>query len=280
MSKTALDAELVFDRFLGNTSVLSVLASALRRNAPKWFAGLHVRQSPKDRVQVDVRDPAGISKAVLEAAGERGPTYHALVSKFGKGDERLFGSVELRGSTPDLVIVIGVDEKPLSRLAGRLLMGNHITVQVRKSKVEEHDAAAWLSELFMELCQETSPAWGSARDDREYWTKVMTDSPAVSAVGRDFGKYLPGLFWMNFFGKPYVELIGKSRLAGVPSSSTQEIDEGVCLKMYEDPFKWSEPLNRKSEEKALRHIGLQYFFQRENQAQEAVSPWTTETSRH
>ncbi len=280
MPKTALDAELVFDRFLGETNVLSVLASALRRKAPMWSAGLHIRKSPKDRVQVDVRDSAAISKAVLDAAGERGPTYHALVSRYGKGDERLFGSVECRGSTTDLVIVIGVDEKPLSRLAGRLLMGNHITVQVRKSKVEERDAAAWLSELFMELCQETSPVWGSARDDREYWTKVMTDSPAVSAIGMDFGKYLPGLFWMNFFGKPYVELIGKSRLAGAPSSSTQEIDEGVCLKLYEDPFKWSESLNRKVEEKALRHIGVQYFFEKENQGREGMSPWTTETSKH
>jgi len=280
MSKTALDAELVFDRFLGDTNVLGALASALKRKAPTWSAGLHIRKNPKDRVQIDVRDSAAISKAVLDAAGERGPTYHALVSRYGKGDERLFGSVELRGSTSDLVIVIGVDEKPLSRLAGRLLMGNYITVQVRKLKVEERDAAAWLSELFIELCRETSPAWGSARDDREYWAKVMADSPAVSAIGRDFGKYLPGLFWMNFFGKPYVELIGKSRLAGAPSFSMQEIDEGVCLKLYEDPFKWSEPLNRKAEEKALRHIGVQHFFERENHAQESMSPWAKETSKH
>jgi len=103
----------------------------------------------------------------------------------------------------------------------------------------------------------------------------MTESPAVSAIARDFGKYLPGLFWMNFFGKPYVELIGKNRLTGTPSSSAQEIDEGVCLKLYENPFKWSEPLNRKSEEKALRHIGVQYFFQREDRARATVSPWAS-----
>src|SRR2546422_10763667 len=247
MSKTALDAELVFDRFLGDTNVLPVLAFTLTRKAPAWSAGLHIRKSPKDRVKVDVRDPAAISKAVLQTAGERGPTYHALVSRYGKGDERLFGSVELRGSTPDLVIVVGVDEKPLSRLAGRLLMGNHITVQVRKSKVEGLDAAAWLGELFVELCRNTSPVWGSVRDDKEYWTKVMTESPVVSAIGRDFGKYLPGLFWMNFLGKPYVNLIEKSRLASTPSLTVQEIDEGLCLKLYEDPFKGSESLNRKSE---------------------------------
>src|SRR5258708_8910196 len=272
MSKTALDAELVFDRFLGDTNVLSVLGSALARKAPRWSTGLYIRKSPKERVLVDVRDSGAISKAVLETAGERGPTYRALVSRYNKGDERIFGSVEFGGSTADLVIVVGVDEKPLSRIAGRLLMGNHITVQVRKSKIEELDAAAWLSELFVELCRNTSPVWGSVRDDKEYWTKVMTESPVVSAIGRDFGKYLPGLFWMNFFGKPYVKLIGKSRLASTPSVTVQEVDEGLCLKLYEDPFKWSESLNRKSEEKALQHIGVQYFFQKENQAPETVSP--------
>jgi len=129
-----------------------------------------------------------------------------------------------------------------------------------------------MEEQFVELCRNTSPVWGSVRDDKEYWTKVMTESPVVSAIGRDFGKYLPGLFWMNFLGKPYVNLIEKSRLASTPSLTVQEIDEGLCLKLYEDPFKGSESLNRKSE--------VQYFFQRENKAQETASPWTTETSRN
>ena len=37
----------------------------------------------------------------------------------------------------------------------------------------------------------------------------MSDTPRVEAVGRDFGRFLPGVFWLNFLaaaGKPHRSL--------------------------------------------------------------------------
>ena len=74
---------------------------------------------------------------MLAAAGERGPTYRALVKRYGAGDERLFGSVELRGAGPELIVVISVDERVVSRLGEKAALGNHIAFQVRRSKVAD-----------------------------------------------------------------------------------------------------------------------------------------------
>jgi hypothetical protein len=41
----------------------------------------------------------------------------------------------------------------------------------------------------------------------------MSESPRAEAVGRDFGRYLPGVFWLNFFGPDYTDRIGPERFA-------------------------------------------------------------------
>lgn len=272
MAQVKLDAELVFDRFLGNEDVLEALQAVLVSKAPKWATDLYIRKSQKVRVPVDFQDPRGLHKAVLEACGERGPTYDALVLQYGRGDERLCGSAELRGSKSGLVVVVSVDQKPFARTGGCLLLRNDIAIQARQRKIVGVEVSLWLRDVFIDLCRRTAPAWGSVYDDGEYWAKVMTETPSVEAVGRDFSKFLPGLFWVNFFGKPYTELIGRNRIADTPAASVQDLDVGIVVQAYEDPLKWSELPARDSVTKALHHLGEEYFFHKENPDQRTCAP--------
>src|SRR5439155_664930 len=79
------------------------------------------------------------------------------------------------------------------------------------------------------LCAELSPAWASAGHSAEYWAKVMSDAPRVEALGRDFGRFLPGVFWLNFFGRPYRELLGDDRLRSTPAARVAIVDDGVLV---------------------------------------------------
>jgi hypothetical protein len=63
----------------------------------------------------------------------------------------------------------------------------------------------------------------------------MSEGPTIAAVGLDFARYLPGVFAANFFGPPYVELIGRERLMAAPASQVASVDDGVLVALDDDP---------------------------------------------
>lgn len=260
MTKYALDAEFVFNSFLGQQGPLERLQSVLVQNAPSWAKDIHIWEGRGKSTPVDTLTPDGLRRAVLDAAGYRGSSYEFLVSKYGPGNERLFGSAEVRGGTNEFLVVVDVDEDPSSRIGGRLLFGNSVSIQVRRAKVDGVAAALWLRAVFLDLCRETSPAWASARQASEYWAKVMTEKPSVRADGRDFSRFLPGLFWINFFGRPYLDLIGSVRISETPAINVENLNGGVYVQIYESPIAWDEPSSKRAEAAALRHLGEELFY--------------------
>jgi hypothetical protein len=209
---------------------------------------------------------------VLRVAGERGPTYRWLVEKYGEGDARLSGSVEIRGATPDLTVVIRVDERRFPPIGDSLQLGNTVALQLRRARVQGRSVDAWASDVLEELAHATAPAWGAVSAGDEYDAKVMSDGPGVRAIGRDFGRYLPGLFTVNFFGRPYVDLIGRERLLAAPGVRVKAVDDGVLIAAGEDPRAWSEPGQRRSEERLIEHLGRQYFFSKGDMPASPVAP--------
>lgn len=275
LPKFGLDAELVFDRFIAEDGTLDALWDVLLSKAPKWAGGIHIRKSPKIRLPIDVNASGGFSNAVRGSAAERGPTYHALVSMYGKGDERLSGSVELRGSDSAFIVVVAIDQKPFHHIGGALSLGNRLAIQVRKKKIDGVDAIIWIRDVFRELCERTDPAWGKISDCGEYWEKVMEVSPSVRAVGRDFSKYLPGLFWLNFFGKPYLNAIGTKRVATTPARVVERLKTGILVEIYEDPLLWNEEPSRILERAVRDHLGSEFFFLKGYETSKTKSPWST-----
>jgi hypothetical protein len=61
---------------------------------------------------------------VIAAVGDRGSMYRALVKRHGQlPHERLTGSAELRGSGPELVVVVSLDQMVLSPLGNKKQFG-------------------------------------------------------------------------------------------------------------------------------------------------------------
>jgi hypothetical protein len=187
-------AEFVYDRFLGDGAVLGDLETALQEHAVHWAESVRVVRAPRDQRELDLSSTGWLEAAVVAAARERGVTYRALVERHGAGDERLFGSVELRGATRALVVVVSIDERPLARLGGRLSFGNRIALQIRGSQVEGRRASEWVLGAFEGIAGPTSPTWGAVAAHEEYHAKVMSDGQTLEAVGRDFARFLPALF--------------------------------------------------------------------------------------
>jgi len=259
MARHSIDVELAYDRFIADGGELGELELVLREAAPKWSSGRRIQLEPREHEPVDDR-PGALRDAIVAAATARGPTYHALVAEYGGVDERRSGSAEVRGASPGLVVVVGVDEHPFSRIGGALILANDISLQIRRARIERRSAGEWALDVFRELCERTSPAWGSICDTGEYWAKVMTDGPAIAAVGRDFGRYLPGVFSANFFGARYVELMGRERLLDAPALEASPIDAGILLVRDGDPRAWDGPAREQADQRLLDHLGREHFF--------------------
>jgi hypothetical protein len=271
-SETDLDGELVFDRYLGTGDSLGVLQDALVALAPRWVPELRIWRGPRDQRLIDTGRRGALRAGIIAAAGERGATYRALVERHGVPPfERLAGSVELRGSGPELVVVVSVDEMVVSPLGARQQLGNRIALQVRRAKVGRSPGSTWLTEAFEFLCARLSPAWGWAGNAHEYWAKVMSDSPRVEAVGRDFGRFLPGVFWVNFFGRRYHELIGDDRLRSAPEM-VKVIGDGVLIAIAGDPATWDTPEYAITEQRVRSHLGTELFFAKAEPDRLTVAP--------
>ncbi|MGQ0837717.1 hypothetical protein [Actinokineospora sp.] len=269
-----LDGEVVFDRRLGGQE-LDALQDLLGELAPRWSAKLRLWRGPRDQRPIEVARPGALRGAVFDAVGERGETYRELVEAHGTPPlERVSGSAELRGAGPELVVVVSLDDLVLSPMGARRLLGNGIAVQVRRPTVERRPAPAWLAEAFERLCA-LSPAWGCACHPGEYWAKAMSDGPRVEAVGRDFGRFLPGLFWSNFFGRRYRDLVGRDRFAAVPDGLAVAVDGGTLVSLGIDPIAWRTPGYAAVERRLREHLGDGLFFAKAEPDRPTRAPdWT------
>ena len=117
-----------------------------------------------------------------------------------------------------------------------------------------------LADAFTALCAGLSPAWGCAGHAGEYWAKVMSDQPRIEAVGRDFGRYLPGVFWLNFFGSRCQEFIGLDRLRSAPADRVAPVDGGTLVGLGADPAGWDTAEYAIAEQRVRDHLGAELFF--------------------
>jgi hypothetical protein len=104
----------------------------------------------------------------------------------------------------------------------------------------------------------------------------MSHGPEIRAVGRNFDKYLPGLFAHNYFGPPYVGLIGEDALLSAPAAETRKIGDGVLLVVEPDPERWDTPQAMSRNQTVLDHLGREYFYDKHNPTQDFSAPkWPT-----
>ena len=91
------------------------------------------------------------------------------------------------------------------------------------------------------------------------------------ALGRDVRRALPGLFWLNVFGPPYVNLIGRDTLGSVPTAVTHR-GATVVAELYPTPADFATEAGRRARERALAHIGGKYFYDRHAPDRQTSAP--------
>lgn len=267
-----LDAELVFDRVLSRDESLDLIQDMLVRRAPRWASGLRIWRGPTDQRPIDARSPGSLRAAVQAACREVGDTYRNLVEKEGTPPhDRSVGSVELRGDEPALVVVVSLDDLVSSPLGTRTHLGNAVALQVRAPRVGEWAGEEWLAGAFEEACATCTPAWARAGTPPEYRSQVMSATPA-RPVGRDFGRYLPGLFWLNYFGRRYSDLIGHQRLLSAPEVDVKATSDGVLLRVSDVPWDWASQAVADRAARVMAHLGTEYFFDRNQPGRSTLAP--------
>lgn len=74
-------------------------------------------------------------------------------------------------------------------------------------------------------------------------------------------KYLPDVYWITVFGKPYVELFSRSRLLSAPAFQIRELSNGsILMKLFEDIGSCEKAAYLDRKEEVKRHISDNAFF--------------------
>jgi hypothetical protein len=272
----ALDVVIRPARFLLQEGQLDEVQRVLRDHAPQWSKQARIWRSREDQKPADLARPGSLEELIREDEARLGtsPMRKVLDAELGpRRSARFLGSAELRGEDDALTVVISVDEYALAPLGSEWIFGNRVSLQVRRSKVEGVDAVAWSAEVFQTLCDGLPSLYGDVHSSAEYDAKNMSrEGGGLEAVGVDASKHLPGIYWLNFFGKPYCDLIGRDRLLSAPAAEVREVDDGVLLRLADDPREWASPEYKAVERRVLDHIGPQYFFSKGDPERRTVAP--------
>lgn len=259
-----VNVSLIYDRDIGVGKPLVALQQTLQRHAPEWSRHIRLFEAPRIPPRVELDSPYALRRVLVKDGSAVGPTYRALVEQYGEFNPRRNGSSSVRGDKTDLIVVAGFDQWPVVRWRdGSLRLHNRISLQTTGTRFRGRPIGEWTNRVFAELVEQTAPAWGAIYDNGEYHAKVMSHEPGVGqALGIDFGRYLPGLFSSNFFGRPYVRLIGRRQLLTAPAEHVAPAGKGVVVSLG-DPLRWDDPVRQASEALVLDHLGRQRFFDRD-----------------
>lgn len=263
----AVHFEVHFDGDLAEIDVCDLLQAWLRDHSPRFASGLRVLayERDPDAIPVDVSHESSLRQAMLDRGLQRGATFQAL----SEGDEpapyaRRFGSVFVRGKAPKTFLGIHFDEYHPGRPMGdKWLWSNSLTGTIDTPALDRIPAAEWVLAALEAFGSHPALLWAAAYDPEEWRAHNMHDEgDGMWALGRDIRRSLPGLFWLNVFGKPYVDLIGRVRLTDLPVGSVTSSGDAVVLRLYESPEFWSNPTALADHARAAELLGAGYFFDR------------------
>jgi hypothetical protein len=262
---------------LADADVLAQLQVTLGRLAPRMSATLDVHAYERDRARrhIDVADPDALRTAVLAKGTERGPTYQALIRSHGAPrQDRRFGHVFLRGrgaGSSQIFLSVGFDSLIPAKPSGRnWLWSNSIGGRISATRVEGTDRQEWVCRLAEELTTTTTMLWGAAYLHPEFARSNLDTTKGMRAIGRDVRTALPGIYWLNIFGPPYVDLIGEHRLLDAPADTAKRSGNHVTIRTYRDAQDWQ--VNDEARHRLAAALGAEHFFDRNDPTRRHRAP--------
>lgn len=224
-------------------SILTLIGEILVLCLPQWCEKLRASRDEFDRNPIRLTGTQKLSETVLKC----------FPFRFGVGD------ITLRGSYQRVKIYLSHSSKPYPPCF------NNICVEIFRRKAVEGESA-WLWSLkFVETACEYLPVYyakGYAAE--EYDSKNMDFSGGARAIGVNRCKHLPGIYWLNYFGKPYASLMNADRLSKTPAHLVKQLRDGFLIVLSATGDVWSTNEYKITEQATLTHIGKQFFFSRDD----------------
>ncbi len=240
------------DRPMFDRPQLDSLMAVLREHLPSWYSRLRASCLEDDPDAMAIRDPSQLYEFVHESLPpRRGLGRGVLWTK--QPGARFYLHYCDTTYPPDM---------------------NRLSIEfLDLPSIEGSPVVPTVHKLFRDICAQLPITYGHAHLREEFEAKNMhSDQEGTWAVGIRLTKYLPGLYWLNYFGNVYVNLIGRDQLVSAPASEAHAISDGVLLSLADSPESWNTPAYQAREEAVLAHLGPQYFFTRSDPNRETVAP--------
>ena len=151
---------------------------------------------------------------------------------------------------------------------------NRMSIEVDElATIEGQMTSDWARGMFEAVTAQLPVRYGFARLDEEYYAKNMIDDETgVRAIGADITAAIPGLYWLNYLGAPYVNLIGRERLLTAPAYEVKPAGDGVLLALDSSPDAWQRAAYQQREQAVIAHLGEQFFFSRSDPERKTIAP--------
>jgi len=106
---------------------------------------------------------------------------------------------------------------------------NDFSLRIRNNYFEDANALEEFLTFVVELCSTFSVDYGLIAQS----VQERLQSPVLTPTER-----LPGVYWANFFGRPYIDFFGREKLLATPCCEVREISDNLILLLTADsPFR-------------------------------------------
>lgn len=254
-----------FDADIAEGDVCDRLQTWLHDHSPRFSSDLRVLayERDPDAVPIELIEQSSLKRAMLDRGLHRGATFKDLSANAPPAPHaRRFGSVLIRGKASKSFLGLQFDQfHPGMPMGDKWLFSNSLNGRIGASSIDRVPAADWVGALVEAFAGHPALLWAAAYSPDEWHERNMHDGPdGMWALGRDIRRSLPGLFWLNVFGKPYVDHIGKSLLLTVPTGGTTTIGDAVLVRLYDSPDDWTLDVSVSDRERATAHLGANRFY--------------------
>ena len=230
---------------------LEVLESLLDVHLPPWREVLKVGANEDDDLGLKVEGQTSLAKAVNEKA----------VIRSGNG-----------------AVVLREDDGRMSLrlISSRLTLpfeSNRCSFEIDGEELHGANSHHWLGRVFLDAVARMPVRYACAYLRSERRAKnLLQDASGTRAVGVDFDSALPGLYWLNFFGEEYVELIGADRFMHADAYSIEKVGRGFVIQLSREPSEWNSESTIGVETSVTAALGEEYFYSKAFPERKTVAP--------
>lgn len=131
-----------------------------------------------------------------------------------------------------------------------------------------NDSISRLIQMFKGLASLGDSMYGNGHHESEFEAKGFTDRRLPNGqLSRESISLTPregvvDLYWLNYFGKVYVDLFGDKTLASIKCTQRERVENGFLLAFAKDPFLWNDPKTLEMQMASKVQLDHEAFFDR------------------